>query len=80
MRSQSQIYFFRKSPDLSGFEYIDTTGKIFLADCIGDTLAYALCDGYSDLELVRFHRYGLGETIIAHKQIDRIKLTISYAR
>lgn len=80
MRMESQIYFFRKSPHLSGFEYIDTTCKVFLADCIGDTLAHALCDGYSDLELVRFHRFGLGETIIAHKQIDRIKLTIVYAK
>lgn len=49
-------YYFNRTHDLQGFEHVSSCGAMVLDHLCGETIAAAMCDNDSDLELVRFSR------------------------
>lgn len=74
-RSHTHQYYFNRTHDLRGYEHISTCGALILDHICGETIAAALCDNDSALELVRFRR--ANETIIVHRRLTDIKVDIS---
>lgn len=75
MKLPCKTYFFYKRKHLDGYEYLSTPDRIPLAYFIGETLASAFCED-TLIELVRFHRYGSGETVTCLKRNSDIKVTV----
>lgn len=75
VRPHSTTYYFKCRDNGDGFEYIDSTRQVALADYIGETQTTMFCDCDNALELVRFSRPC--EQIVVHRLIGVLKLCIT---
>lgn len=78
MRTNFYRLYFYLLPNNEGFSHWTNDNKHCLDDYIGETLANIIIQDDTPLELVRFHRYELGETIICLRELTRIVLTVQY--